>query len=82
LKITRAARKVELNVSTAKFLVKQYKKAHPEWAGLKKAVKPVSASPSSSATEEENQTQQTPQQASFLPYYFPFYPGTPYPWVA
>lgn len=81
MKIARAARKVELNVSTAKFLVKQYKKAHPEWAGQSKVGEVTPTNFSSSATEE-NQTLNTPQQASYLPYYFPFYPGSPYPWLA
>jgi hypothetical protein len=78
MKITLAARKVNLNVSTAKFLVKQYKKNHPVWAG---PVKVVPATPHSSATEEDNGTQQTVQQNSLSPYYFPFYPSTPYPWM-
>jgi hypothetical protein len=30
MKITKAARKIQLNISTAKFLIKQYKKAQPD----------------------------------------------------
>lgn len=77
MKITRAARKVELNVSTAKFLVKQYKKNHPEWTGQIKVVLPT---PLSSSTEEENGPQQIVQN-NYFPYYFPFFPSMSYPWT-
>lgn len=82
MKITRAARKIGLNISTAKFLVKQYKKTHG--MGIKKEAFGGKVQASTASSEEENQpeTHRNNPPNNYFPLYYPFYPQGFYPWTS
>ena len=82
MKITLAARKLELNISTAKFLIIQHKKAHAHLTNKGEAnAKNIVNSQSNNSTEEENhpQIEILPTSNHYFPFYYPFFQQEMYP---